>query len=234
MPENLSLHHSLRIYTIFFIRVYPSRYNWKVCFKPRLNSPPPPLSCRILPACSIPSTRSSTPPSTILPAAARHYGSSCRWLLTPASGGGVVHRVLQVKLALTQWVRRRRREGILGSPLCCPLSAHPEMCLLSCRKAAASGLSELCSLQSRRRSISPTQWGSFLMMGGVTEPREASSPSPPAPSNTLKETLRDVPSPFDNHSHFSFLQSSLFYPSFPPPFSGLPGKYSYVQLNFSH
>lgn len=70
----------------------------------------------------------------------------------------------------------RRREGILGSPLCCLLSAQPEMCLLSRRKAAASGLSELCSSQSQSRSISPTQWGSFLMMGGVTEPREGPLP----------------------------------------------------------
>lgn len=37
-------------------------------------------------------------------------------------------------------------EGIFGSPpLSCLLSAHLEMCLLSCRKASASGLSELCS-----------------------------------------------------------------------------------------
>ena len=62
--------------------------------------------------------------------------------------------------ALTEWAGaggggggggggRRRSEGVSGSPLCCLLSAHPEMCLLSCRKAAASGLSELCSSQSR-------------------------------------------------------------------------------------
>lgn len=73
-----------------------------------------------------------------------------------------------------------RREGISGVPpsLSCLLSAHPDMCLLSRRKASASGLSELCSSQSRRRSISPTQWGSFLMMGGVTELREAPPPLP--------------------------------------------------------
>lgn len=75
--------------------------------------------------------------------------------------------------------------------------------------------------------------------GGVTELREPPPPLPPSvPSNTLKETLRDVPSPFDNHSHFSFLQSSLFSPSSPrsltPPISELLGKYSCVQLNFSH
>lgn len=34
-------------------------------------------------------------------------------------------------------------------------------------------------------------------------------------SKTLKEPLRDVLRPFDNHSHFSFLQSSLS-SSFPP------------------
>lgn len=63
-----------------------------------------------------------------------------------------------------------------GPPLSCLLSAHLEMCLLSCRKASASGLSELCSSQSQCSSISPTQWGSFLMMGGVTELREGPPP----------------------------------------------------------
>ena len=97
------------------------------------------------------------------------------------------------------------------------------MCLLSGRKASASGPSELCSSQSRRRSISPTQWGSFLMMGGVTELREAPPPSS-VPSNTLKETLRDVPSPFDNHSHFSFSPKFPFFPLSLPPFLRAAGE----------
>lgn len=47
----------------------------------------------------------------------------------------------------------KRKEGILGSPL----SAHLGTCLLSCRKASASGPSELCSSQSLHRSFSLTQ-----------------------------------------------------------------------------
>lgn len=75
----------------------------------------------------------------------------------------------------------------------------------------------------------------FIFNDGGSD-RAKRGPPPSAPSRTLKETLRDVPSPFDNHSHFSFLQSSLFSlaPLLPPPSSELPGKYSYVQLNFSH
>lgn len=205
------------------LKIISLKWNKKIKKSPRFHlTSTSHSSSRISPACSTPSTRSWTPPSTTPPAAARRCGSSSRWLPTPASGGGAARRARQVKLAPARWVGSRGEDerAFLGVPpsLSCLLSAHPDMCLLSRRKASASGLSELCSSQSRRRSISPTQWGSFLMMGGVTELREAPPPLPSsAPSNTLKETLRDVPSPFDNHSHFSFSPKFPFFPSpFPP------------------
>lgn len=137
------------------------------------------MSCRISPACSTPFTRLWTPPSTTRPAAARHCGSSSPWLPIRASGGGAAPRLRQVNLALTQWGGGGGEErAFRGPPLSCLLSAHLGMCLLSCRKASASGLSGLCSSQSLRSSISPTQWGSFLMMGGVTELREPPTPPP--------------------------------------------------------
>lgn len=153
------------------------------------------------------------PLSTILPAAARLCGSSSLWRLIPARGGGAAHKVRQVKLAPTQWVAvEREKRAFWGPPLSCLLSAHLGMCLLS------------CSLLRGRQSFVPhslcitpflTQWGSILMMGEWQS--YGRSPPPFVPSKTLKEPLRDVLSPFDNHSHFSFWQSSLFSPLFLHP-----------------
>lgn len=71
--------------------------------------------------------------------------------------------------------------------------------------------------------------------GGSDRAKRGPPPPSSAPSNTLKETLRDVPSPFDNHSHFSFSPKFPFFPSpFPPRSQSCRGKYSCVQLNFSH
>lgn len=59
----------------------------------------------------------------------------------------------------------------------------------------------------------------FIFNDGGSDRAKRGPPPPPssAPSNTLKETLRDVPSPFDNHSHFSFSPKFPFFPSpFPP------------------
>lgn len=120
--------------------------------------PLPPLFRRISPVYSTPFMRWLTHLSTIPPAAARLCGSSCLWPLIPASGGGAARRVQQVTLASTQWVAvEREKRAFWGPPLSCLLSAHLGMCLLSCRKASAAGLSELCSSQSLYRSISLTQ-----------------------------------------------------------------------------
>lgn len=103
---------------------------------------------------------------------------------------------------------RRRREGILGFPLCCLLSAQPEMYFVvmqegSCfRPVRALFLAVLASLHLSHSM-------GFIFNDGESD-RAKRGPPPSAPSNTLKETLRDVRSPFDNHSHLSFLQSSLF------------------------
>lgn len=118
----------------------------------------PPIFCRISPVCSTPFMRWLIPLSTILPAAARLCGSSCLWRLILARGGGAAHKVWQVELAPTQWVAvEREKRAFWGPPLSCLLSAHLGMCLLSCRKASASGPSELYSSQSLHRSISLTQ-----------------------------------------------------------------------------
>ena len=111
-------------------------------------------------------------------------------------------------------------------PLCCLLSAHPVTCLLSRRKGTcfrpvSPPLLSLFLPLSLHRSISPAQWGSFLMMGGVTEPRE-----PPCAFKYSERNLKRCAKTFDNHRPFLF--------SFPPSPSKLSGKYSYIQLNFSN
>lgn len=194
------------------------------------------VSCRISPACCTPSTRLSTLQSTILLAAARHYVSSSLWLLTPASGGGAARRVPQVKLALTQWVGAAEKRGHFGVPLVLhAVSSSRHVFVVMQKGGFFRPVSALFLAVSASLHLSHSM--GFIFNDGGSD-RAKREPPPSAPSNTLKETLRDVLSPFDNHSHFSFLQSSLFSPPcspfLRPPFSELLGKYSCVQLNFSH
>lgn len=199
---------------------------------PDQTYPPKTLSHRISPAFSTPSMRSWTPPSTTPPAAARRCGSSCQWRPIPASGGGVARRVRQVSLALTQWVGVQEEGGHFGVSLVLPaVSSARDVFVVTQKGGCFRPVRALFLAVSESLHLSYSM--GFIFNDGGSD-RAKRRPPPSAPSNTLKETLRDVPSPFDNHSHFSFLQSSLFSPPLPPPFSELPGKYSYVQLNFSY
>lgn len=178
------------------------------------------LSHRISPASSTPSTRSSTPLSTTLLAAARRCGSSSQWHLIPASGGGVARRVRQVNLALTPWVGgwlgelEEKKRGHFGVSLVLPaVSSAKDVFVVTQKGGCFRPVRALFLAVSQSFHLSHSMGFIFNDEGSD---RAKTRPPPSVPSNTLKETLRDVPSPFDNHSHFSFLQSSLFFPSSPP------------------
>lgn len=189
------------------------------------------MSCRISPVCYTPYMRWWTPPSTTRPAAARPCGSNSLWLLIPASVGGAAHRVRQVKLAFTQLVGLEAREGIFWSLLKLPAVISPRDVFVVMQKGVClRPVRALFLAVSASLHLSHSM--GFIFNDGRSDRAKRGAP-PSVPSNTLKETLRDVLSPFDNHSHFSFLQSSLFpsssSPSLPPPILELLGAF-----NFSH
>lgn len=107
---------------------------------------------------------------------------------------------------------RRRREGILGSHLCCLLSSSARDVFVVMQKGGCFRPVRALFLAVSESLHLSHSMGFIFNDGRGGSDRAKRGPPPSAPSNTLKETLRDVPSPFDNHSHFSFLQSSLFSP----------------------
>lgn len=99
--------HKNKLTKFFLLLPFFKYFFYKLVLKYKVSN----LSCRTSPACFTPSTRLSTRPSTILLAAVRRFGSSCPWPLTPASGGGVVLRVRQVKLTTTRWAAALEKRG---------------------------------------------------------------------------------------------------------------------------
>lgn len=139
----------------------------------------PVLPYRTSPACSTPSTRWWTPRSTTLLATARLCGSSSLLLQTQASGGGAVLRVPQVSVTLTQCGAAAEKKGASGVPsvdLCWQLTQRLVCCHAERRSLQAC--QSFVSLQFLHRSIPPTQWGSFLMMGGDCVERETGRERP--------------------------------------------------------
>lgn len=154
------------------------------------------------------------PPSTILLAAARHCGSSSLWLLTAASGGGVVRRARQVKHMVGGC--GGEKGGLLGFPLRCLLSAHSEMSAVVQEGGRFSPVRALFFTVSTLLHLSHSM--GFIFDDGGGSERTKGQPPPLVPSNTLKETLRDVQSPFDNHRIFLF-PTLLFSPNSLPSLS---------------
>lgn len=168
--------------------------------------------CRTSPVCFTPSMRLWTPQSTILPAAVRLCVSSCPWPLIAASGGEVVPKVQQVKLALTLWVEVKRRVGgggVFGGPscvACCQLNQR-HVCVPAERqqlrpvRALFPSLHLFCSM-------------GFIFNDGRSDRAKSGPPSLKRLQTLWKKPLRDVPSSFDNHSHFSFFFSKVvFFPA---------------------